>query len=97
LLIACLGAVRGRRFRANPGRAGERGQGVDQHKVAFRHGVGHVRLDEPSRHLFLPEIEIAAREQLGVRRVCHGADYNRGATALQNNLPQSGIRPPEIW
>jgi hypothetical protein len=44
------------------GGTGQCRDAANHQQVAFGHGVGHIRLVQPCRHLLLPEIEITVRE-----------------------------------
>jgi hypothetical protein len=86
------GLTRGLTGRTDARGAGQGCDGADHQQIALGHGVGHIRLVQPCRHLLLPKVEIAARELGGIGRIGHVFNYNRPLTRLQKLLPQSGRR-----
>jgi hypothetical protein len=54
------------------GRLGQRSYACHHQDIGLGQGIGQLGFAQPCRHLLLPEIEIAARELVGIGRIGHG-------------------------
>jgi hypothetical protein len=66
----------GRPGTGQAGSLGQRRDTLDHQGIGSGQNIRHFRIVQPRRHLLLPEIEIAARELVGIGRIGHGPDYN---------------------